>query len=60
MLKLSVYNTVGEEVAVLVDGFSESGFFEVSFNASNLPSGVYLYKLQSANSVQTKKMMLLK
>ncbi len=59
-VKLSVYNTVGEEVAVLVDGFSESGFFEVSFNASSLPSGVYLYKLQSANSVQTKKMMLLK
>ncbi len=57
---LSVYNTVGEEVAVLVDGFSASGFFEVSFNASNLPSGVYMYKLQSANSVQTKKMMLLK
>jgi hypothetical protein len=59
-VKLSVFNTVGEEVAILVDGFSESGFFEVSFNASSLPSGVYLYKLQSANSVQTKKMMLLK
>jgi photosystem II stability/assembly factor-like uncharacterized protein len=59
-VKLSVYNTVGEEVAVLVNGFSQSGFFEVSFNASSLPSGVYLYKLQSANSVQTKKMMLLK
>ena len=59
-VKLSIYNTVGEEVAVLVDGVSESGFFEVSFDASNLPSGIYLYKLQSANSVQMKKMMLLK
>jgi hypothetical protein len=59
-VKLSVFNTVGEEVAILVDGFSESGFFEVSFNASSLPSGVYLYKLKSSNSVQTKKMMLLK
>jgi hypothetical protein len=59
-IRLSVYNIVGEEVAVLVDGFSQAGFFEVSFNASNLPSGVYMYKLQSANSVQTKKMMLLK
>lgn len=59
-IKLAVYNTVGEEVAVLVNGYSDSGFFEVSFNASSLPSGVYLYKLQSANSVQTKKMMLLK
>ena len=59
-IRLSVFNIVGEEVAVLVDGFSQAGFFEVTFDASNLPSGVYLYKLQSANSVQTKKMMLLK
>jgi len=59
-VKLSVYNLVGEEVAVLVNELSQSGFFEVSFDASNLPSGTYLYKLQSANSVQTKKMMLLK
>jgi hypothetical protein len=59
-IRLSVYNTVGEEVAVLVKGFSQAGSFEVTFNASNLSTGVYLYKLQSANSVQTKKMMLLK
>ncbi len=59
-VKLSVYNLVGEEVAVLVNGFSQAGTFEVTFDASNLSTGVYLYKLQSANSVQTKKMMLLK
>jgi hypothetical protein len=59
-VKLAVYNVVGEEVAVLVNGYTEAGQFDVSFDASNLPSGVYLYKLQSANSVQTKKMMLLK
>ncbi len=59
-VKLSVYNLLGEEVAVLLNGFSQAGTFEVTFNASNLSTGVYLYKLQSANSVQTKKMMLLK
>ncbi len=59
-IRLSVFNIVGEEVAVLVDGFSQAGFFEVTFDASNLSTGVYIYKLQSANSVQTKKMMLLK
>jgi photosystem II stability/assembly factor-like uncharacterized protein len=59
-IRLSVYNTVGEEVAVLVNGFSQAGSFEVTFDASNLSTGVYLYKLQSANSIQTKKMMLLK
>jgi hypothetical protein len=59
-IRLSVYNAVGEEIAVLVNGYSEAGRFNVTFDASNLPSGVYLYKLQSANTVQTKKMMLLK
>jgi len=59
-IRLSVYNTVGEEIALLAEGYSEAGFFEATFDASNLSTGVYLYKLQSANSVQTKKMMLLK
>jgi len=59
-IRLSVFNVVGEEVAVLANGFSQAGSFEVNFDASNLSTGVYLYKLQSANSVQTKKMMLLK
>lgn len=59
-IRLSVFNIVGEEVAVLANGFSQAGSFEVTFDASKLSSGVYLYKLQSANSVQTKKMMLLK
>jgi hypothetical protein len=59
-IRLSVFNIVGEEVAVLANGFSQAGSFEVTFDATNLSTGVYLYKLQSANSVQTKKMMLLK
>ncbi len=59
-VKLAVYNVVGEEVAVLVNGFVQEGFYEVTFNASSLPSGVYFYKLQSGNLVQTNKMMLLK
>ena len=59
-VKLSVYNLVGEEVAVLVNGYSEVGQFNVTFDALNLPSGIYLYKLQSTNSVQTRKMTLLR
>lgn len=59
-IRLSVFNIVGEEVAVLAEGFTQAGIYEVTFDASNLSTGVYLYKLQSANSVQTKKMMLLK
>jgi hypothetical protein len=59
-VRLAVFNLIGEEVAVLVNGSVQAGQYEVSFNASSLPSGVYLYKLQSANSVEVKKMMLLK
>jgi hypothetical protein len=59
-VKLAVYNLVGEEVAVLVNGQVEAGFYETTFDASNLPSGLYLYKLQSDNTVEVKKMMLLK
>ncbi len=59
-VKLSVFNTVGEEVAVLVNGFVPEGRYEVTFDASSLPSGLYICKLQSGNLVQTTKMMLLK
>jgi len=59
-VKLSVYNTVGEEVDVLINGFSQAGTFNITFNASALSAGVYLYKLQSGNSVQTRKMVLLR
>ena len=59
-VKLSVYNLVGEEVSVLVNESVDAGFYEVSFNASSLPSGTYFYRLQTSNSIQTKKMVLLK
>ena len=59
-VKLSVYNLVGEEVSVLVDERVNTGFYEVSFNAANLPSGTYFYRLQTGNSIQTKKMVLMK
>ncbi len=60
IVRLAVYNLIGEEVAVLVDGVSEAGFFEVTFDASSLASGTYIYKLQSSNSVVAKKMLLMK
>jgi hypothetical protein len=59
-VKLSVYNLVGEEVSVLVDELVEAGFYEVSFNASSLPSGTYFYKLQAGNNIETRKMILLR
>jgi len=59
-VKLSVYNLVGEEVNVLVNETVDAGFYEVTFNATNLPSGTYFYRLQASNTIQIKKMILLK
>jgi len=59
-VKLTIYSALGEEVAVLVDGIVQAGFYETIFDASNLSSGTYVYKLQAGSFVETKKMMLLK
>lgn len=57
---LIVYNLLGQEVATIVNGKLNSGRHELAFDARNLPSGVYLYRLQSGNLVQTRKMLLMK
>ncbi len=58
--KLEIYNTLGKLVSVMVDKYQSQGTYEVSFNAGNLPSGLYFYKLQSGSYSAIKKMMLLK
>lgn len=57
---LIVYNTLGQEVATLVDGVVDAGYHSVSWNALNVPSGVYLYRIQAANFSKTARMILLK
>jgi hypothetical protein len=59
-VKLSVYNLLGQEVAVLVNDVKNAGSYEVSFDASNLSSGTYIYKLASGSKVEVKKMILTK
>jgi hypothetical protein len=59
-VKLSVYNLLGQEVQTIVNGFMESGSHSVNFDASNLNSGVYLYKLEANGFTQTRKMTLIK
>jgi hypothetical protein len=73
VVSLRVYNTLGQEVARLAEGVREAGYHEVRFEASGLPSGVYLYRLavegvptgpgqtgSSRTFVQTKKLIVLK
>lgn len=60
LVNLKIYNMLGKEVADLINETQEAGLHEVSFDASNLPSGTYIYKIQSGNFVQVRKMILLK
>jgi hypothetical protein len=60
MVRLSVYDLTGEEVAVLVDGIQSAGNHQVQFDGADLTSGIYFYKLQTDAQVFTRKMTLIK
>jgi hypothetical protein len=57
---LKIYDLLGKEVSTLVDENKPSGSYSVAFNASNLPSGIYIYVLRSDGFASNNKMILLK
>ena len=59
-VRLTVYNLLGHEAAVLVDGLQSAGRHTVRFNASDLPSGTYVYRLEAGDRIVTHSMMLVK
>jgi hypothetical protein len=59
-VKISVYNAIGETVQILENGFKVAGNYSVSFNAANIPSGIYFYRIEAGKFSQVRKMMLLK
>ena len=59
-VELKVYDILGREVATLVNQRQNPGQYRVTFNAGNLASGTYFYRLRTGDFVQTKKMILLK
>jgi hypothetical protein len=59
-VKLTVFNLVGQSVRTLVDGFQKAGYYEVNFDANDLPAGIYLYKLQVGDYSSVKRMTLVK
>jgi hypothetical protein len=59
-VQIIIYDVSGNEIETLIDEEKSAGIYELTWNAANLPSGVYFYQLRAANFVQTKKMILLK
>ena len=59
-VKLTVYNMLGQQVTTLVNGYKQAGTYSVTWNASNLASGIYFYTLQTGAFVVSKKMILIK
>ena len=57
---IKVYDVLGNEVATLLNEENPSGTYEIEFDGTELPSGVYFYQLKAGNFVETKKMLLLK
>jgi hypothetical protein len=60
IVRLAIYDLLGKEVAVLVEGVKDPGSYEFTFDASDLASGVYLYRLTAGSFVQTRKMILVR
>jgi hypothetical protein len=59
-VQLKIYDILGNEISTLVDEEKPAGNYEVKFDALNLSSGIYFYKLQTGNSTETKKMVLMR
>lgn len=58
-VSLRIFNTLGQEIAMLVNQQKVAGYYQVQWNA-NVPSGIYFYRLQAGEFVETKKMILMK
>ncbi len=60
LTKLTVYDILGNEVAVLVDDYLNAGLYTTTFNAADLSSGIYIYRIQTEKFIKAKQMILLK
>ena len=60
LVTLKIYDVLGNEVATLVDERKEEGRYQITFDASVLSSGVYIYQIRSGDFIDTKKMILMK
>ena len=59
-VRVTVYDITGREISKLVNGQLKPGSYEISWDASNFPSGVYFYRMETDGFAESKKMILLK
>ncbi len=59
-VSLKIYNILGQQVADLVNQDQKAGYYNANFNASNLPSGIYIYTIKTSGFTSSKKMLLIK
>lgn len=59
-VRLTVYDALGKEIKLLVNENLQAGFYETDFDAANIPSGVYFYRIETAVYTETKKMVVVK
>jgi hypothetical protein len=59
-LDIDVYNILGQKIAKLIGGFLKAGAHQITFDARQLPSGIYFYTMRAGNHVYQRKMILLK
>ncbi|NNG27492.1 MAG: T9SS type A sorting domain-containing protein, partial [Ignavibacteriaceae bacterium] len=59
-LVLTIFNSIGKEVAKLINEEKDAGTYSVKFDAAEFPSGIYFYQLHAGYYVETKKMVLMK
>lgn len=60
IIQIKVFDVLGKEIKTILNDYRKSGTYEVDFDASNLPSGVYFYRIISGSYAETKKMLLLR
>ena len=59
-LQIKVFDLLGNEIETLVNEEKPTGTYELNWNAANLPSGIYFYRLKAGDYINTKKMILIK
>jgi hypothetical protein len=60
IIRISIYDILGREVAILIDQLMNAGSYKIDFDATAISSGVYFYKLQADGFSDTKKMIIMK